>query len=87
VLHAGVTVAALDLAVRAGLRRRAIGWVVLGGLAVKLVLERPWAGPTQLVPGWDIAIAPLVHLTGTAAGPLCAAVALLAGRPASAGRT
>jgi rhomboid family GlyGly-CTERM serine protease len=86
VLHAGVAVAALDLVLRrAGWRRRGIGWAVLAGLAAKLALERPWAGPTQVVPGWDIAIAPLVHLTGSAAGLLCGAVArAIAARPLSA---
>jgi rhomboid family GlyGly-CTERM serine protease len=86
VLHAGAAVAALDLVLRAGWRRRMIGWAVLGGLAAKLALERPWAGPTQIVPGWDIAIAPLVHLTGTVAGLLCGAVALALARPRSAAR-
>jgi hypothetical protein len=85
-LHAGVAVAALDLVVRTGWRRRAIGWAVLGGVGVKLVLERPWIGPTQTVPGWDIAIAPLVHLTGTMAGLLCGAVALVVARAASSAK-
>ena len=75
VLHAGVAVAALHLAWREQGRRRAIGWAVLAGLAVKLALERPWAGPTQQVAGWDFAIAPLAHLTGVGAGLLCGAVA------------
>lgn len=75
VLHAGVAVAALHLAWRAQGRRRAIGWAVLAGLAVKLALEQPWAGPTQQVAGWDFPVAPLAHLTGVGAGLLCAAVA------------
>ncbi len=87
VLHAGVAVVALDLVLNPGGRRRTIGWAVLGGMSVKLALERPWAGPTQVVPGWDIAIAPLVHLTGTAAGLLCAAVAVSMARPRSAARS
>jgi len=81
VLHAGVAVTALDLVVQAGWRRRAIGWAVFAGLAIKLASERPWIGPTQVVVGWDIAIAPLVHLTGTAAGLLCGAVALAIAGP------
>jgi rhomboid family GlyGly-CTERM serine protease len=83
VLHAGVAVTALDLVARTGGRRRAIGWAVLTGVGVKLALERPWIGPTQAVPGWDIAIAPLVHLTGTAAGLVCAAAGLAIARAAS----
>ncbi len=77
VLHAGVAAAALHLVWRAAGRRRSIGWAVLTGLSVKLLLERPWQGPTQFVPGWDIALAPLAHVTGAASGLLCGAVAQL----------
>ena len=82
VLHAGVAVAACQ--VWAGSRRRWIGAAVLAGLAVKLLLEQPWHGPLQSWPGWDIAIAPLAHVTGAAAGLVCAA--LLGIRPARIGR-
>lgn len=75
VLHAGVAVVALHLTLRASGRRRAIGGAVLIGLAVKLLLERPWQGPTQQVPGWDIALAPLAHVTGAASGLLCCVIA------------
>lgn len=77
VLHAGVAIASLHLVWQARGRRRAIGWTVLAGVAVKLTLERPWAGPTQVVAGWDIDIAPLAHLTGAASGLLCGAVTAL----------
>lgn len=75
VLHAGVAVAALHLVTRAQGRQRTIGWAVFIGLAVKLWLERPWAGPSQWAPGWDIPLAPLAHLTGVASGLLCGAIA------------
>lgn len=77
VLHAGVAIVALHLVWRERGRRRAIGWAVLVGLAVKLTLERPWAGPTLVLPGWDIRLAPLAHVAGTVAGLLCGAVAQL----------
>ena len=76
VLHAGVAVAALRLAGQATGRRRVIGGAVLAGLAVKLLLERPWHGPTQIVAGWDIALVPLAHVTGAVSGLLCGAAAL-----------
>jgi rhomboid family GlyGly-CTERM serine protease len=80
-LHAAVAVATLDLAWRQRVRRRAVGIAVLAGLALKLVLERPWLGPAQSVPGWDMPIVPLAHLSGAVAGLLCGAVAqALAGR-------
>lgn len=75
VLHAGVAVAAWQLVAGARGVRRAIGIAVLGGLALKLLLEAPWAGPVRTVVGWDIPIAPLAHATGALAG-LCCAVAL-----------
>lgn len=75
VLHAGVAVGALHLVWRERGRRQAIGAAVLAGLALKLWLETPWAGPTQAALGWDIPIAPLGHLSGTLSGLVCGAVA------------
>ena len=75
-LHAGVAVAASQLAWREQGHRRLIGWAVLAGLAAKLLGEQAWLGPTQLVAGWDIRIAPIAHLSGAIAGLLCSAVAL-----------
>ena len=86
-LHAGVAIAALQLAGRAHFRGRLIGWAVLAGLAAKLALERAWVGPTQAVAGWDIPIAPMAHLTGAAAGLLCASLAqMIVHRPGPAPR-
>ena len=75
VLHAGVAAAALHLVWRAAGRRRIIGLAVLTGLALKLLLERPWQGVVQVVAGWDIALVPLAHVTGAASGLLCCAIA------------
>lgn len=73
VLHAGVAVAAVHLLAARG-RPRAVGAAVLAGLAVKLLLERPWAGPLAHPPGWDIAVAPLAHAAGAVAGVTAGAV-------------
>lgn len=75
VLHAGVAIVALNLVWRERGRRRAIGWAVLVGLVLKLTLERPWTGPTVVLPGWDIRLAPLAHVAGSVAGLLCGASA------------
>jgi len=81
VLHAGVAVAMVELLRRAGgtWRERSIGALIGLGLLIKLWLEAPLAGPPlRQVAGWDIAIAPLAHLTGCLAGLLCG---LLVPRP------
>jgi rhomboid family GlyGly-CTERM serine protease len=72
VLHAGVVIAAWNLLRHDTGRRRLIGAAVMAGLAVKLLLERPWGAPTQQVAGWDFPVAPLAHVTGAIAGLLCA---------------
>jgi rhomboid family GlyGly-CTERM serine protease len=66
-LHAGVAIAAAG-AVCAGLRPRWVGFAVLAGLAAKVLLERPWEGPVQHWPGWDIGVVPAAHATGAVAG-------------------
>ncbi len=85
VLHAGVAIGALHLVWCARGRRQAIGWGVLAGLALKLMLEAPWTGPTQAAPGWDIPIAPLGHVSGAVSGLVCGATAqFMAARQADA---
>jgi rhomboid family GlyGly-CTERM serine protease len=75
VLHAGVAIATWHLVAHERGTRRRIGWAVMAGLAVKLLLERPWGAPTQTVPGWDFPVAPLAHVSGALAGLACAALA------------
>ena len=76
VLHAGVAVAALHLVAAGPARRRGIGVAILIGLGLKLVSETPWGPALQQRAGWDLAIAPFAHLSGTVAGLLCASIAL-----------
>jgi rhomboid family GlyGly-CTERM serine protease len=74
VLHAGVAVVGLHLLNATG-PRRSVGAAVLAGLALKLVLERPWGPVVQ--PGWGgLAVAPFSHASGAAAGMACALFAL-----------
>ncbi len=80
-LHAGVAVAAWQLLRGDRGQRRLIGAALLAGLLAKVLLETPWLGPLRELPGWDIAIAPLAHAGGAAAGLLCALVCGV-GRPA-----
>lgn len=75
VLHAGVAIAAWHLLRHDTGTRRVIGAAVITGLAIKLLLEKPWGAPTQQVAGWDFAVAPLAHASGAIAGIVCAALA------------
>jgi rhomboid family GlyGly-CTERM serine protease len=87
-LHAGVAVAAWQLLRGARGQRQLIGAALLAGLLAKVLLEAPWLGALRQVAGWDIAIAPLAHASGAAAGLLCAlacGVGTAAGRPGQHG--
>ncbi|HEY0858541.1 MAG TPA: hypothetical protein VGE16_15865, partial [Albitalea sp.] len=55
--------------------RRRVGLALLAGLALKVLLEAPWAGALRHPHGWDIAVAPLAHASGALAGLLCALIA------------
>jgi rhomboid family GlyGly-CTERM serine protease len=74
VLHAGVAIAAWHVLRHDSGQRRVIGAAVMAGLAVKLLLEKPWGAPTQQMAGWDFPVAPLAHATGAIAGIVCAAL-------------
>lgn len=75
VLHAGVAVAAVALVREAALRRdRMLGGLLLAGLCAKVLGERAWAHTLVTPPGWDIAVAPLAHASGTVCGAVVALV-------------
>ncbi len=68
VLHAAVAVAAVALVLGGAARQRWIGAAVWLGLLVKVVLEAPWSGAVQTVPGWDIPVAVAAHASGLISG-------------------
>jgi len=81
VLHAGVAVIAVILLwPPSASTRRWVGLALLAGLLVKVLLETPWGAPLRYPAGIDIAVAPLAHASGLAAGLLCAIAAQLATR-------
>lgn len=75
VLHAGVAVVAVHLLWRPSRSQRRIGALVLAGLAMKLLGEAPWAGAISRPTGWDVAVAPLAHVSGVLAGLVMAGLA------------
>lgn len=76
VLHAGVAATTLWLVLRGNRTERTVGWMMLVGQSVKLLLEQPWGAavhpPTEL----DVPVAPLAHAAGTLFGALFTALAL-----------
>lgn len=82
VLHAGVAAIATWLLWAARGRRRWLGGAIAAGLAAKVALEAPWAGPLAHPAGWDIAVAPLGHAAGALAGASCTLAALALRRAA-----
>jgi rhomboid family GlyGly-CTERM serine protease len=76
VLHAGVAAVAVHLLVAGPRARRLIAAAILAGLCLKVLHEAPWGPALTHPPGWDIAVAPLAHASGTLAGLLCALLAI-----------
>jgi rhomboid family GlyGly-CTERM serine protease len=72
VLHAGTACVAVHLLVNARGPRRAIGVLLLGALAIKVVSEVPWGPALRHPAGWDITTAPFAHASGLAAGVMAA---------------
>jgi len=72
VLHAGTACVAVHLVVHARGPRRAIGVLLLGALALKVVSEVPWGPALRHPAGWDIATAPFAHASGLVAGVMAA---------------
>jgi hypothetical protein len=48
--------------------QRLIAAALCAGLIAKLLSETPWRGAVQQHDGWDIAIAPIAHVSGVLAG-------------------
>jgi rhomboid family GlyGly-CTERM serine protease len=75
VLHAGVATIAVHLIVVGPRARRLIGVGILAGVAIKIGMEAPWGEALRQLPGWDIAVAPVAHVSGGAAGIVTAVLA------------
>jgi hypothetical protein len=62
--------------------QRTIGWMMLIGQSVKLLVEEPWGAAIHAPSELDVAVAPLAHASGSIAGALLTMLALrLARRP------
>jgi rhomboid family GlyGly-CTERM serine protease len=81
VLHAGVAAATVWLVMRCQGAARTIGWMMLVGQSVKLLVEQPWGAALHAPSELDVAVAPLAHASGSIAGALLALLALRLARP------
>lgn len=77
VVHAGVAIVIAQTLVAGTRAQRFVVGCVLVGLVGKIASETPWRGAVQQFEGWDIAIAPIVHVTGIVSGSACLAAARL----------
>jgi hypothetical protein len=77
VVHAGVAIVIAYVLITGNRRQRIVGAAVFIGFTAKLLSETPWGPALRHPPGWDIAVAPIVHATGSFAGAVCASFALL----------
>jgi rhomboid family GlyGly-CTERM serine protease len=82
VLHAGVAAATVWLVMRGQGAPRTVGWLMLIGQSVKLLIEEPWGAALHAPSELDVAVAPLAHASGSIAGALFSAAVLWLGRPA-----
>lgn len=77
VLHGGVAAVTIWLVLRGHGAQRTIGWMMLLGQSVKLVIEEPWGAPLHPPTELDVAVAPLAHASGSVVGALFTLAALL----------
>jgi rhomboid family GlyGly-CTERM serine protease len=70
VLHAGVVIVCVHLMWQGTSTQRRVGGATLMVVLVKVLLEAPWQGPLSRPAEWDIAVAPMAHASGVAAGLL-----------------
>jgi len=69
VLHAGVAILCLQqIEQNAPPWPKRLAWIMLIGLGAKILMENPWHNGLVRPAGSDITVAPLAHLSGSAAG-------------------
>ena len=78
-LHGGVAAVTVWLVLRGQGAQRTVGWMMLIGQVVKLLVEEPWGAALHAPSELDVAVAPLAHASGSMAGALFT-LAVLAGR-------
>jgi rhomboid family GlyGly-CTERM serine protease len=80
VLHAGVAICAVAACCEPDRLVKAVGGMLLAGLALKVLIEEPWSRPLQESAALGITVVPLAHAAGAALGLLAGAVAVMTQR-------
>jgi rhomboid family GlyGly-CTERM serine protease len=75
VLHAGVAICGLSACREPDRRARFVGWALLAGLVLKLLIEAPWSRPLQHSAALGITVVPLAHAAGAVLGLLAGVAA------------
>ncbi len=70
VLHGGVAAVSVWLWLRGQGAQRTIGWMMLVGQSIKLLVEQPWGAALRPPDELDVAVAPLAHASGSIAAAL-----------------
>jgi rhomboid family GlyGly-CTERM serine protease len=81
VLHAGVAICAVAACREPDRLAKAVGGMLLAGLALKVVIEAPWSRPLQESAALGITVVPLAHAAGAVLGLLAGVVAVVMQRP------
>jgi rhomboid family GlyGly-CTERM serine protease len=76
VLHAGVAICAVSACGEPDRRARFVGWALLAGLALKVLIEAPWSRPLQHSATLGITVVPMAHAAGAVLGLLAGVVAI-----------
>ena len=76
VLHGGVAAVSVWLWLRGQGAQRTIGWMMLVGQSIKLLVEQPWGAALRPPDELDVAVAPLAHASGSIAAALLTLLAL-----------
>ncbi len=82
VLHAGVAICAVKACCEPDRLARLVGWSLLAGLVLKVLIEAPWSRSLQDSVALGITVVPLAHAAGAALGLLAGVLAAVMQRQA-----
>lgn len=79
IVHGAAAATSVWLIMRGNGGERAVGWLMLAGHGIKLLLEQPWGAALHPPHELDVAVAPLAHASGSIAAALLTLLVLRLG--------